>query len=101
LNYHAAVRYYYYYESKICHAHPSCSSLPPYTVKDKKGQFDILFANAGIIRYVPLPEISQEHFYNLFDVNVKGVLFTVQKALPILRWWLYHFECIHCCFQSI
>jgi NAD(P)-dependent dehydrogenase (short-subunit alcohol dehydrogenase family) len=55
------------------------------TVKDKKGQLDILFANAGIIRYVPLVEIFQEHFYNLFDVNVKGVLFTVQKALPIFR----------------
>ena len=54
-------------------------------VKGKKGQLDILFANAGIIRYVPLAEISQEHFYNLFDVNVKGVLFTVQKALPIFR----------------
>jgi NAD(P)-dependent dehydrogenase (short-subunit alcohol dehydrogenase family) len=39
-------------------------------VKDKKSQLDILFANAGIIRYVPLPEISQEHFYNLFDINV-------------------------------
>ena len=55
------------------------------TVKDLKGQLDILFPNAGIIRYVPLIEISQEHFYNLFDVNVKGVLFTVQKALRIFR----------------
>ena len=55
------------------------------TVKDLKGQLDILFPNAGIIRYVPLIEISQEHFYNLFDVNVKGVLFTVQKALRIFQ----------------
>ena len=36
-------------------------------VKDKKGQLDVLFPNAGIIRYVPLIEISPEHFYNLFE----------------------------------
>src|SRR5215212_6538875 len=54
-------------------------------VKDQKDQLDILFANAGIIRYAPLGEISEQHFYNLIDVNVKGLLFTVQKALPIFR----------------
>jgi NADP-dependent 3-hydroxy acid dehydrogenase YdfG len=54
-------------------------------VKDQKGQLDILFANAGIIRFAPLGEISEQHFYNLIDVNVKGLLFTVQKALPIFR----------------
>jgi len=69
-------------------------------VKDQKDQLDILFANAGIIRYAPLGEISEQHFYNLIDVNVKGLLFTVQKALPILRWWLHHFECFHWCIQS-
>src|SRR5919197_6590720 len=54
-------------------------------VKDQKGQLDILFANAGIIRFATLGEISEEHFYNLFDINVKGLVFTVQKALPILQ----------------
>src|SRR5215212_4211564 len=53
--------------------------------KIRKDQLDILFANAGIIRYAPLGEISEQHFYNLIDVNVKGLLFTVQKALPIFR----------------
>src|SRR3954465_9909867 len=54
-------------------------------VKDEKGRINILFANAGIIRFVPLAEITEEHFYNLIDVNIKGVLFSVQKALPIFR----------------
>src|SRR4051812_7738940 len=42
-------------------------------IKDEKGRIDILFANAGIIRFVPLAEITEEHFYNLIDVNIKGV----------------------------
>jgi NAD(P)-dependent dehydrogenase (short-subunit alcohol dehydrogenase family) len=54
-------------------------------VKDQKGQLDILFANAGIIRFAPLEKISEQHFYELFSINVKGLLFTVQKALPILQ----------------
>ncbi len=44
-----------------------------------------MFANARIIRFSPLKEITKKHFYNLFDVNVKGALFSVQKALPIFR----------------
>lgn len=54
-------------------------------VKDQKGHIDILFANAGIIQFAPLGEISEEHFDRLFDIDVKGLLFTVQKALPILN----------------
>lgn len=54
-------------------------------VKDQKGHIDILFANAGIIQFAPLGKISEEHFDKLFSINVKGVLFTVQKALPIFR----------------
>src|SRR5688500_13976041 len=50
-------------------------------VKDQKGHMDILFANAGIGGFVPLGEISEEHFDKIFGVNVKGLLFTVQKAL--------------------
>ena len=49
-------------------------------VNDQKDQLDILFANTDIIQSAPLGKISEQHFYNLFDVNVKGLLFTVQKA---------------------
>jgi NAD(P)-dependent dehydrogenase (short-subunit alcohol dehydrogenase family) len=52
-------------------------------VKDQKGHIDILFANAGIIQFAPLGKISEEHFDKLFNINVKGLLFAVQKALPI------------------
>jgi NAD(P)-dependent dehydrogenase (short-subunit alcohol dehydrogenase family) len=55
------------------------------TVKDQKGRLDILFANAGIGGFVPLGEISEEHFDKIFGVNVKGLLFTVQKALPLFQ----------------
>ncbi len=54
-------------------------------VKDKKGHLDILFANAGIAQFARLGEISEEHFDKIFDINVKGLLFSVQKALPILQ----------------
>jgi NAD(P)-dependent dehydrogenase (short-subunit alcohol dehydrogenase family) len=52
-------------------------------VKEQKGHIDILFANAGIIQFAPLGKISEEHFDKIFSINVKGLLFTVQKALPI------------------
>ena len=55
------------------------------TVKDQKGHLDILFANAGIGEFAPLGEISEEHFDKIFGVNVKGLLFTVQKALPLFQ----------------
>ena len=55
------------------------------TVKDQKGHLDILFANAGIAQFAQLGEISEEHFDNIFRINVKGVLFTVQKALPLFH----------------
>ena len=54
-------------------------------VKDQKGHIDILFANAGIIEFVPLGEISEKHFDKIFDIDVKGLLFTVQKAIPIFQ----------------
>jgi|ERR1700752_440046 len=53
-------------------------------IKAEKGKLDILFANAGIARYGRLGEISEELFDSIFDINVKGVLFTVQKALPLM-----------------
>jgi NAD(P)-dependent dehydrogenase (short-subunit alcohol dehydrogenase family) len=51
------------------------------TVKEQKGHIDILFANAGIGEFAPLGEISEAHFDKTFGINVKGLLFTVQKAL--------------------
>jgi NAD(P)-dependent dehydrogenase (short-subunit alcohol dehydrogenase family) len=54
------------------------------TVKELKGRIDVLLANAGIAEGAALGEISEEHFDRIFGVNVKGTLFTVQKALPLL-----------------
>jgi len=54
-------------------------------IKDQKDHIDILFANAGIIEFAPLGEICEEHFDKIFDIDVKGLLFTVQKALPIIQ----------------
>jgi NAD(P)-dependent dehydrogenase (short-subunit alcohol dehydrogenase family) len=54
-------------------------------VKDQKGHIDILFANAGIIEFASLGEISEKHFDKIFDIDVKGLLFTVQKAFPIFQ----------------
>ena len=50
----------------------------------EKGRLDILFANAGVAKYAPLGTITEEFFDSIFDVNVKGLLFTVQKALPLM-----------------
>ena len=55
------------------------------TVKEKKGRIDILFANAGIIKLAPLGSITESHFDKIFNINVKGLLFTVQKALPLFQ----------------
>ena len=55
------------------------------TVKDQKGHLDILFANAGIGEFAPLGEISEAHFDKIFGINIKGVLFSVQKALPLFQ----------------
>jgi len=54
-------------------------------VKDEAGAIDILFANAGGGEFAALGEITEDHFDRTFDVNVKGTLFTVQKALPLLK----------------
>ena len=53
-------------------------------IKREKGKLNIVFANAGIAAYAPFGKISEEHFDSIFDINVKGLLFTVQKALPLL-----------------
>jgi NAD(P)-dependent dehydrogenase (short-subunit alcohol dehydrogenase family) len=53
-------------------------------IKQEKGKLDIVFANAGIAKYAPFGTISEELYDSIFNVNVKGLLFTVQKALPLL-----------------
>jgi NAD(P)-dependent dehydrogenase (short-subunit alcohol dehydrogenase family) len=55
------------------------------TVKEQKGHIDILFANAGIGEFVTLGEISEAQFDKTFGINVKGLLFSVQKALPLFH----------------
>ena len=54
------------------------------TIEQEQGHLDVLFANAGGGELVPLGTITEEHFDKTFNTNVKGVLFTVQKALPLL-----------------
>jgi NAD(P)-dependent dehydrogenase (short-subunit alcohol dehydrogenase family) len=53
-------------------------------IKQEKGHLDVVFANAGMAKYAPFGEITEELYDAHFDINVKGVLFTVQKALPLL-----------------
>lgn len=54
-------------------------------IQAEKGHLDILFANAAIVEAASFPDITQDTFDRHFDVNVKGVFFLVQKALPLLR----------------
>jgi NAD(P)-dependent dehydrogenase (short-subunit alcohol dehydrogenase family) len=54
-------------------------------VKEQKGRIDILFANAGVGEFATLAAITEEHFDRTFGINVKGLLFTVQKALPLFH----------------
>lgn len=54
-------------------------------VQQRHSHIDVVFANAGGGEFAPLGAISEAHYYETFDTNVKGVLFTVQKALPLLR----------------
>jgi NAD(P)-dependent dehydrogenase (short-subunit alcohol dehydrogenase family) len=53
-------------------------------IKREKGKLDIVFANAGIAKYAAFGKITEELYDSIFDINVKGLLFTVQKALPLL-----------------
>jgi NAD(P)-dependent dehydrogenase (short-subunit alcohol dehydrogenase family) len=56
-----------------------------YETVGKKGRLDIVFANAGFGEFAPLGKITEQHFDSLFNTNVKGALFTVQKSLPLLN----------------
>jgi len=54
------------------------------TIREQKTHLDILFANAGLGEFLPLGQITEAHFDKTFGINVKGTLFTVQKALPLM-----------------
>ncbi len=54
-------------------------------IQKAKGHLDVVFANAGVAEAVALGSVTEAQFDRMFDINVKGVLFTVQKALPLLR----------------
>ena len=53
-------------------------------IKQEKGKLDIVFANAGVAKFAPFGDITEEFYDSIFNINVKGLLFTVQKALPLL-----------------
>jgi len=54
-------------------------------VKTEKGHLDVLFANAGVGEWVPMGSITEQQFDKTFGVNVRGTLFSVQKALPLFK----------------
>ncbi len=53
-------------------------------IKREKGKLDIVFANAGVVKYGPLNTVTEEYYDSMFNINVKGLFFTVQKALPLM-----------------
>jgi NAD(P)-dependent dehydrogenase (short-subunit alcohol dehydrogenase family) len=53
-------------------------------IKREKGKLDIVFANAGVARFAPFGTITEKFYDSIFNINVKGLLFTVQKALPLM-----------------
>ncbi len=55
------------------------------TVRKEKGRIDVLFANAGVGELLAVGSITEAHFDKIMDINVKGTLFTVQKALPLFK----------------
>jgi len=55
------------------------------TVKSKKGKIDIVYANAGTGEFQSIEELTEEHFDKLFNINVRGAAFTVQKAIPLMN----------------
>ncbi len=54
-------------------------------VAERRGRVDVLFANAGVVEPKSLEAVTPEHFDRLFDINVRGLVFTVQKALPLMK----------------
>lgn len=56
-----------------------------YQTVRERGRIDVVFANAGVGEFAPLEAVTEEHYDKIFSTNVKGALFTVQKALPVLN----------------
>ena len=62
-----------------------------YDIVKQKSRIDVLFANAGIIESAALGSVTESQFDKIFNVNVRGLVFTVQKsASAVSRWWFYH-----------
>ena len=55
------------------------------SIRDKHGRIDAMFINAGVGKFIPLEQITESFYDDTFNVNVKGLLFLVQKSLPLLR----------------
>ncbi|WP_025097352.1 MULTISPECIES: SDR family oxidoreductase [Burkholderia] len=53
-------------------------------IRERSGRVDVLYANAGIAAFVPVQGITEEHYDSLVDTNLKGTVFTVQQAVPLL-----------------
>jgi NAD(P)-dependent dehydrogenase (short-subunit alcohol dehydrogenase family) len=66
-------------------ANPADSENLFATVAKKWGKIDFLFANAGIGKFIPIAEATEAHFDEIFNINVRGLFFSLQKALPHLR----------------
>src|SRR4029077_9527551 len=54
-------------------------------VSQKLGKIDVLFVNAGVAKFAPLSDTSEDLYDEQFDINIKGAYFTIQKALPLLN----------------
>jgi NAD(P)-dependent dehydrogenase (short-subunit alcohol dehydrogenase family) len=70
-------------------------------IKQEKCKLDVVFANAGIAKYARLGEISEEFYDSIFDINVKGLLFTAKSAPVAARWRVNHPQCLRCRQQRI
>src|ERR1700747_2709925 len=66
-------------------ANPSDLDRLYQTVAAKKGKLDVLFANAGVVEPLPTTAVTTEHYDKTFGINARGVYFTVQKALPLMK----------------
>jgi NAD(P)-dependent dehydrogenase (short-subunit alcohol dehydrogenase family) len=53
-------------------------------IRERHGRLDVIFVNAGVASFAPLDQADEKHYDSIFDINVKGAFFTVQKALPLL-----------------
>jgi NAD(P)-dependent dehydrogenase (short-subunit alcohol dehydrogenase family) len=66
-------------------------------IRKQKRKLDVVFANAGVAKYAPFGKITEEFYDSIFNINVKGLLFTVQKALSLLSDGAFHRTEPHLC----